>query len=371
MAKQSFPKNRSYQEEVEEGLEIVWDTAQRVVSQVLDFKPDGVVSLLHSGWVPVKAAQILWQATQPTPFPPLVKTNLGREKIMLYPGGRKKVGNVNFQGMYSEPIQIGHFLAWLEEQAGWQAELKGQIQAQLPPGEDPERILLVDDWIAEGNTFILALGLLDIIYPQAEKHFVAGQLSWKRGFARRWLELYHPQLLEQLQRSPNEGGLSEGERRAFETLLIRLLPGMEDVNMSSFDWRPVTVSSSLVMKLSAYLPPEEWLALPRYVNETIEDYMEERIYEYQRGILDNYSIINIREGSFFPKLGQDALILRDLWLHEGGITRRQIIEKYNLSSSQASRLLKGMLERGLLTRQGWGRAACYFLHPDAYPATPR
>jgi hypothetical protein len=368
MAKHLTPSNRSYREEVKEGLDILWDTANRIVIHIQEFIPQVVISLLHSGWAPAKAARMLWQATQTDPFPPLVMTNLGREKLIAYPGGSKKVGNVNFLGMYSEPFQIGHFLAWLEGQVDWQAQLKDQVQSQLPAGSIPQRIVLVDDWIAEGNTFILALGLMDIIYPGAEKHFVSGTFSWKRGFERLWLELYHPQLLKRLELSQNEGGYNEDERRVIESHLIRLIPGTEDVRADSFEWQPVTVSSPWVSKLSAYLPAEELLNLPGFVDQLIEDYMRDRIQEYQRGMLDSKSLSRYRDGGLLPQLGLDTLVLRDLWLDKQGITRRRVIEKYNLSAGQASRLLKGMLRRGLLIRRGYGRAARYFLHPEAYPA---
>jgi hypothetical protein len=367
MTKQPTPVNRSNQEIVNEGLALLWNTAKRVVAQIQSFQPDIVLSLLHSGWAPAKAALMLWNATQKSPFPPLVKTNLGREKIKAYPGGSKKIGNVNFLGMHSELFQIGHFLAWLESQVSWQDELKAQIQAQLPPDVTPERIMLVDDWIAEGNTFILALGLLDIIYPDAEKHFVAGDLSWKRGFERFWLERFHPQIFERLERSQTEGGFSEDDRRAFETRINRLVPGTEDVNPNSFDWRPVTVSSPVILCLESYLPAEEWLDLPRFVQETIERFVEERIQEYQRGMLDDYSLTSLQERGFYPKLRQDTLILRDLWLKEESITRRQIIEKYKLTPGKASRLLRSMLRRDLLERHGRGGGTFYRLPPDAYP----
>jgi hypothetical protein len=97
--------------------------------------------------------------------------------------------------------------------------------------------------------------------------------------------------------------------------------------------------------------------------------MGDRIQEYQRGILDNRSLINTQERSFFPKLSSDVLVLRDLWLNKSGITRRQIIEKYNLSPGQVSYLLRNMLLQGLVVKGGRGQATCYYLHPDAFPST--
>jgi hypothetical protein len=368
MENQISPHN-SYREEVIEGLDLLWEVAVQVVCRILSFQPDVVVALLHSGWAPAKAARMLWQATQAEAFPPLVKTNLGREKISFYPGGSKKISAGNFLGDYSDPFQIGHFLAWLVHQKKWLAVLAGQIQAQLPAAETPQRIMIVDDWIAEGNTWILSLGLLDILYPQAEKQFVAGASSWKKSFHRLWLESFHPHLLQQLNSSPGRDGSVVENRHVLINHLIRLIPGTEDVDAASFDWQPITASSPDIQKLTKYLPAKEWLELPRFVDKMIEDYIGSRIREYQRGMLDELVIPGTAAKGTYPRLRLESLVLRDLWLEECSISRRAIVEKYNLSSEQASRLLKKMLRSGLLIRKGHGRGAFYCLHPDAYPST--
>ena len=159
------------------------------------------------------------------------------------------------------------------------------------------------------------------------------------------------------------------KRHALINHLIRLVPGTEDVNAASFDWRPITASSPDVQKLTKYLPAEEWLELPRFVDKMIEDYMRARIREYQRGMFDELEIPELPTVGTFPKLRLESLILRDLWLEECSISRRAITEKYNLSSKQAYRLLMKMLRSGLLLRKGHGRGAFYCLHPDAYSST--
>jgi hypothetical protein len=365
MEKEIYPYS-SYREEVNEGLDLLWEVAVQVVRRILAFQPDVVVALLHSGWAPAKAARMLWQATQAEPFPPLVKTNLGREKISLYPGGSKRFGAGNFLEDYSDPFQIGHFLAWLVQQKKWHAELAGQIQAQLPAGETPQRIMIVDDWIAEGNTWILSLGLLDIIFPQAEKQFVAGEFSWKQSFHRLWLETFHPHLLEQLDSSHDQDCSVDENRHVLINHLIRLIPGTEDVDAASFDWRPITTSSPDVQKLTKYLPAEEWLELPRFVDKMIDDFMGARIREYQRGMFDELVTPGFPMVAIPSKVSFESLVLRDLWLEECSISRQAIAEKYDLSPEQTSRLLKKMLRSGLLIRKGHGRGTFYCLHPDAY-----
>jgi hypothetical protein len=363
MGKQALSMHNSYLEEVNAGLDILWDTAKRIVDQTLSFQPDVVVCLLHSGWAPLKAALMLWEATQNDPFPAVAKTNLGREKYQAYQVGNKTVGTGNFLGYYSDPFQISHFLAWLSKQSSWHAELKAQIQGQLGAERDPGRIMIVDDWIADGNTYILALGLMEILYPQAQTRFVAGDLGWKAKFDRLWLELFHPCLLAKINQARDEDGIIDGEMRVLVSNTSRLIPGTEDVEPGSFAWQMVSVSSPTIQKLSYFLPAEEWLDLPQFVNKTIEDYIAERIHEYKRGKIESQLHGRLKKGDFFPKLSIDTLILRDLWLDEGGITRRQIIQKYKLSAGQAYRLLQYMIRQGNLVKVGRGRSTHYSLSP--------
>jgi hypothetical protein len=363
MGKQVLRKHNSCLEEVNAGLDILWETAKRIVEQTISFRPDVVVCLLHSGWAPLKAALMLWDATQPEPYPVVVKTNLGREKYQAYHVGNKTVGTGNFLGHYSDPFQISHFLAWLSKQSDWHAELKGQIQGQLGVERVPGRIMIVDDWIADGNTYVLALGLMEIIYPRAEARFVAGALGWKAKFDRLWLELFHPFLLAQIDQARDEDGIIDGEMRVLVSNTSRLIPGTEDVEPGSFAWQTVKVSSPIIQKLSRFLPAEEWLELPQFVNKTIEDYIAERIHEYKCGKVESQLLGRIKQDSFFPMLGLDTLILRDLWLNEEGITRRQIIQKYELPAGQVYSLLQKMIRQGILIKIGRGRSTQYILPP--------
>jgi hypothetical protein len=363
MSKHGLNEHNSYLEEVNAGLEILWDTANRIVAQTISFRPDVVVCLLHSGWAPLKAALMLWEATQPGPFPMVVKTNLGREKYQAYTVGNKSVGTGSFLGHYSDPFQISHFLAWLSKQSDWHAELKGQIQTQLGVEQAPERILIVDDWIADGNTYILALGLMEIIYPRAETRFVAGVLGWKAKFDMLWLELFHPDLLAKVNQARDEDGIIDGNMRVLVSNTSRLIPGTEDVKPGSFAWQTIHVSSPIIQRLSRFLPAEEWLDLPQFVQKTSQDFIAERIHEYKRGKIGSQQQGRLEHDGFFPKLSLDSLILRDLWLAEGGVTRSQIIQKYELSAGQAYRLLQRMIRQGNLIKVGRGRSSYYILPP--------
>jgi hypothetical protein len=371
MAKQTLPEHDNDLEEVNAGLDILWNTARKIVGQVLSFQPDVVVCLMHSGWAPLKAALMLWKATQAQPFPPVVKTNLGREKFQSYHASTKADRVGNLQGINSDPLRIAHFLAWLSEQREWQAELIRQVQAQLRPGQVPQRILIVDDWIGDGNTYLLALGLMDIIYPQAETRFMAGVLGWKARYDRLWLNLFYPEIDEMINLARDEDGLVDGEMRVLLANTTRLMLGTEDIDPDSLDWQPITANSACVLYASQYLASEEWLDLPRFVNTTIEDYIAARILEYQKGLRGQALRHDQAEQCAFLKLGLDILVLRDLWQKKDGITRRNICEKYQLTDGESSRLVDSLIRHGLLVKVGSSRGTSFTLPPEPLPAPAR
>ena len=362
MEGQTLSDQQAYLDEVNSGLENLWDTAKRIVEQALSFQPDVVVCLMHSGWVPLRAAMQLWEATQAGPFPAVARTNLGREKLALYRESPKEVRTGEFLGIDSDPFQTSHFLAWLSQQGAWQAELKGQMQAQLGSGQAPRRIMVVDDWIAEGSTCILALGLLEATYPGAQVHFVAGALGWKSRYDWLWLKLFHAELFERVNSSRDEDGNIDGEMRQLVSCTQRLMLGTEDLAQDSLEWRPVTAGSAYLNRISQFLPQDEWLELPQFVEKTTRDYIAERIQAYLRGV----TLEKPGERGLFPALSLEVLVLRDLWLIEGGISMRDISQKYQLSRGQAAHLVRKMTRRGLLVKTGRNRSTRYRLPPDAY-----
>ncbi|MCB8985829.1 MAG: hypothetical protein H6659_18520 [Ardenticatenaceae bacterium] len=55
--------------------------AQYIAGEIRTYQPDLVIGLAHSGWLPVLAAQTVWETQQDAPFPPSLRLNFGQEKL--------------------------------------------------------------------------------------------------------------------------------------------------------------------------------------------------------------------------------------------------------------------------------------------------
>lgn len=63
-------------------LKPFWILAQAVCADVSAFRPDLIIALAHSAQGPLRAVQTLWRETRAEPLPPVLITNLGREKLL-------------------------------------------------------------------------------------------------------------------------------------------------------------------------------------------------------------------------------------------------------------------------------------------------
>jgi hypothetical protein len=147
------------QESFTRTLDQLFQIARAICKDIVLFQPDLVIALAHGGWAPLRAAQALWNETRPTPFPPVLVTNLGRENLDRYDRIRASVPCVNispFVADYAGNHEIVYFLAWLTQQTDWQDELFQQVLDALGSDQPPDRILVIDDTIWEGGTFRLA-----------------------------------------------------------------------------------------------------------------------------------------------------------------------------------------------------------------------
>lgn len=68
-------------QDFQESLSHFFRAAAAICDEVLEFRPDLVMGLMHSASLPLYAGMELWKQTQDVPFPPTVKVNLGREKL--------------------------------------------------------------------------------------------------------------------------------------------------------------------------------------------------------------------------------------------------------------------------------------------------
>jgi len=102
-----------------DATEALWEQAVEICNLTHFWQPDCTLVLMHSAIGPLIATEALWQATFDQPYPNVVKTNLGREKIECYNAiPRPSVFN-RFMGEQEDAIGIGHFMAWVSLQENW------------------------------------------------------------------------------------------------------------------------------------------------------------------------------------------------------------------------------------------------------------
>ncbi|MBP7961465.1 MAG: hypothetical protein KBG20_03845 [Caldilineaceae bacterium] len=244
-----------------------WYTAQMNCALIDHFQPELIIGLAHGGILPTKVTETAWSSLTDRPFPPILYTNLGREKIDYYKDWCKvNGGHPGFIGEQSGLEGILHFLDWLPSRVDWQDELLHQIEATLGADVEPGVIMVIDEMAALGNTMLLTLGLLEILYPMAETHFVDHvYFQWRSDLGQLWMKEHHPQVLEHI--------LAEAEQGAWADLhaIYRIMSGTEDIDPVSLSFRPLSPENEDVQRLVKYLPAETLLSMPAQTEATVLD----------------------------------------------------------------------------------------------------
>jgi hypothetical protein len=322
----------------------MWQSACRVCDNILAYQPDLVVALMHSGWGPVFAAQTLWQQTQTVPFPPVVRTNIGREKIDLFDETHNSITAGYFVGEYSSDIDVGKLLAWVASRVDWHEQLRRQVAEAMKTPQDPLRILLIDDCVHEGSTSILALGLIDCVFPQAKVRFLNAD-SWYRT-------TYMDFLLDVL--CPRSELFPEGKIPSEEvrTQLGRVAVGSENAPDHSLYWQPISVESPAVQALSVYRPASDWVQSSKMIYATIARHITEHAVSYVPS--------EPRPGDFNYGLRISWCMMRDIWL-ENGITRRTACLRYGTPDQEFARILDSWWAFNDVVLQGHGRGTRYMI----------
>ncbi len=237
-------------------------------------QPDLVVALVHSGWPAVYAATVLWSETRAQRFPPLLRTNLGREKIVRYNTHLAETGDEGETDWFVPDYildQIPEFLDWLAKQDDWLTELHQQVQDTLGTSIAPKRVLIFDDFVHEGATKQLVLGLFNQLYPDAWVQLYIADWKWRDPAIDAWLELYHPDLISSLQATSEiVDGQMIFKPRAYVNLLA---VGTTDVVRDSLAYRHITAESEELVPLLPFLPAEEWLNLPKWFYAQTREYI--------------------------------------------------------------------------------------------------
>lgn len=335
-------------------LDHFWNIATRTCDEVQGFQPNLVITLMHSGWAPLFVAVELWKRTQSQPFPPIVRTNIGREKLARYNQLESRRGQTKtFIGELEGSVEIGHFLAWLVDQKKWQEELSMQIAEELWPAT-PERILVVDECISEGSTWILTLGLLHDIFPDAQVHFIADrEQGWPTAFLKAWARRYHPGLLDALETGAEQfGSYGSPEMRQAS----HLVNATGDIDLESLAWQPLTAGSEVIRALSQYLPAQAWLELHGFVERTLAAEIARKAPEY----IPNC----VASGKTWRRLASGWLVLREIH-RNGPLTRPQMMEALGWSEGKTSKQLLRQIEAGNLVVRKVGRINRYQFSPSA------
>jgi hypothetical protein len=328
--------------------------AAEICNEILDFQPDLVMCLMHSGWLPLYAGIELWKHTQRAPFPPTIRVNLGREKFHRYDAleTRPKVTS-SFIGQFEEDHGEAFFLAWLDEQKHWQGELGELVQEAI--GEiTPDRILIVDDFVAEGATWMLALGLLSALYPTATVRFYNANIEFKGAFLEEWAERFHPQLLTSGLFPKGKSMPSSPDHR----LASQMVVGTEDLDRESLRWKAIEPSDARLERLREYLPVSDWMVLPRFAERVVSDEIAAHASEYIPA--------PAMAKRWYPQFHPGVLILREIYRH-GPLTVRQLSEHLGWSLAKARYQADRQIGRGYLVVQREERVNRVALSPQTDP----
>ncbi len=329
--------------EAEEVLEELWNLAVLTCEQIEAYQPDIVIGLCHRGQIPLRATQALWEETRSEPFPPSMLTNIGREKTTDFNKLYKRLHGGPFIEWVSGPEDAGYYLAWISEHIAWQDELRAQAQAVLGARCKPSRILVIDDFVHEGETWLLALGLLKDTFPHADAILFAGNLDGSLSrLTRLWLASRYPSVYERIL-APQE------ERAGLPALyqIAKVMPGTEDVDPMSLAWRPITADSPLVQQLSDYLPAEALLELPAWAYAFVDSYVRRRARE--SGSLEVPETVRSQTGRAPYRLTSTHLLFRHIWRHRR-ITLAEA--SWIASPSEAASMLWRLKESGFLAARG-------------------
>jgi len=249
--------------------------AQAACALLDTFQPDLVLALMHAGMVPLHVTQALWGATRAAPFPPVVATNIGREKVDYFLElPKQQASGYSWLDLLVSREGFGN---WALRETDWSAQLARQITGSMLPGFAPRRVLILDDWVGQGITQNLTKALLTDVYPEVEiQHYARFANAWCDTLGQLWLRKLHPEVYRPWWHLAREAKL-QGKTLQLYTDLCLLVPGTEDITADSLDWQPITAHSPLLERLVNYLPAEEWLTLPAWAEAALLAHVKEAL----------------------------------------------------------------------------------------------
>ncbi len=329
-------------------------SAEALCREIETYQPDLLVSLMHSSRMLVEVTALLWQKTRQAPFPPVIKTNIGREKTNIYILEQPREDWMFYRVHFDEQDR-GRLWAWLETRPQWQDQLRRQTAQVCGPEFLPHKILIVDEFVFMGVTAAFAAGLTGLAFPNASIKFSAGYLDeWCQAMYRAWLAAFHPQILPLV---PDKDAF-DADSEKIEDQISLLVPGTEDVAPDSLDWQPIRPGSPLLDPLLRLLPADEWLQMPPWVEQTLLAGVD--------AFLNGGPLTDIpaQPAGWLQTmvLGPVARIIREA-VAGRELTSRRIANLCNCTQAKAARMLAQLCEDDLLTFHGDGSTRNYVIFP--------
>lgn len=304
-------------------------------------RPDLLIGLANGGILSALATERAWTVLTGETCPPLLLTNLGREKLVRYNtlhSGRKRG---RFQGEPSGYSEVIAFLDWLGTQHDWLDTLRSQVEQTLGHSNPPRTIVVIDESCALMSTLLLTLGLLESLYPQAQTFFLDGpHFDWREVMPRAWLATFHPHILQTIQ--------TERESKIYEAsgALYDIASGTEDIADDSLEFRPLSPDNPSFEYLRPHLPTEVWLTMPSWISQRILHYVEKEAASTTLAMAqEEYAQQLAIEGNG----AAPYLLLRHIrrW---GSITVKEASSYLGISEAAASEKLKWLR---LITEYQW------------------
>jgi hypothetical protein len=384
----------------------LFNDAREMCVEMVAFKPDLIAATLESGWYLTLAAKTLWEKSS-IPFPPIIRINIGSEKVDLFEQLDTPLRGIQ-KSIHVLNCRTHEFLAWLIDQKEWQSHLEKQIKDTLGEDHLPERILIVDSkpdrmFISlseQDSDSTTAIGLLDLLFPQARIRAFEGKSRCQAALVYAWLNQCYPQAApgikddwdQQLRNIPYE------KRFQHPAGFFSIASGVERGPAESISWRTLTLDSPLVHAWKHHLPLESWLELPEWVEETIPCKMlylaagpdaHPEPSTAQKSLSDEIIEAMVQN---FPEIMEPVLgflkqqverltdiprtsiiydqtipltsrIMRDVY-HDGRITSAQVCSRYHVTRREAVKNLGYCIQRNELYPQGKGRGKYYIASPE-------
>lgn len=341
-------------------LDTFYEVAAAACDHIAEQSPDLVIALMQAGRFPLAATQSLWQLTQQRPFPPVLLTNIGTEKMRRYEELCHAIEfndylhhNIDLWGkghnFDSQHRETGHLLAWVHNQRTWLDELGHQVEQILGHDCIPQRILVLEDFIQDGRSCLLTHGLLHALYPECAVLMLSGTVSdWRDRAAAAWLESQgRPELKSVL--AEDTYTIEYDLKRNGLYRLNRVAAGTEDVEREGLAWKWLTLENGHVQGLSPHLTFERCVALSGWIERTIASHIQQTAGRWYAG-----AARNVRRAGLYV----EQLLSAYLWLH-GSSAPDAAAAWAGTSAAEATRIFDAFVDEGwAVWREREGEFCC-------------